>query len=207
LFSAGAGYTKNMISEIVIQNFKSYKNTTLKLAPLTLLVGANASGKSNAIEAIRFLSWLADGRRIDDILDSIQREDISIRGFSRDLIYDQASTPTLTLGCALTDSDEWKRLEISLNLEDGTEPSVITESIRSDTNPVPLYHREGVDQNDDRYIAVYYNNLKNGKNVSDNKVYLPLLYSPKQMLLPHLQYITNSLLYEHTHLSAYNREI
>jgi len=62
-----------MISAITIQNFKSYRNATLPLAPLTLLVGANASGKSNAIEAMRFLSWLAHGRRLDDILEKVQQ--------------------------------------------------------------------------------------------------------------------------------------
>ncbi len=53
-----------MLTSITIRNFKSYHEATLPLAPLTLLIGANASGKSNAIEAIRFLSWLARGQRL-----------------------------------------------------------------------------------------------------------------------------------------------
>jgi hypothetical protein len=61
-----------MIDQIKIQNFKSYQSATLKLAPLTMLIGANASGKSNAVEAIHFLSWLAAGRRLDDILQNVQ---------------------------------------------------------------------------------------------------------------------------------------
>jgi len=36
----------------------------LSLAPITFLIGANASGKSNALEAIRLLSWLAKGSRL-----------------------------------------------------------------------------------------------------------------------------------------------
>nr|WP_071822754.1 AAA family ATPase [Microcystis aeruginosa] len=36
-----------------------------------VLIGANASGKSNALEAIRLLSWLAKGSRLDDIGDKI----------------------------------------------------------------------------------------------------------------------------------------
>ena len=50
-------------TSITIKNFKSYKEATLPLSPLTLLIGANASGKSNAIEAFRFLSWVAGGER------------------------------------------------------------------------------------------------------------------------------------------------
>ena len=50
-----------MIQSFSIENFKSFRKATLPLAPLTLLIGANASGKSNAIEAIQLLSWLASG--------------------------------------------------------------------------------------------------------------------------------------------------
>ena len=47
-----------------IESFKSYRKATLKLAPLTVLIGANASGKSNAVEALRLLSWLAQGNKL-----------------------------------------------------------------------------------------------------------------------------------------------
>lgn len=57
-----------MLQSISIENFKSFRQATLPLAPLTLLIGANASGKSNAIEAMQLLSWLATGRRLGDIL-------------------------------------------------------------------------------------------------------------------------------------------
>ena len=54
-----------MLSSITIKNFKSYENAMLELSPLTVLIGANASGKSNAIEALRLLSWIAQGNRLD----------------------------------------------------------------------------------------------------------------------------------------------
>ena len=40
-----------MLSSVTIEGFKSYRKATL-----TVLIGANASGKSNAIEALRLLS-------------------------------------------------------------------------------------------------------------------------------------------------------
>lgn len=46
-----------MLTSVTIRNFKSYKEATLPLGPLTLLIGANASGKSNAVEALRLLYW------------------------------------------------------------------------------------------------------------------------------------------------------
>lgn len=44
-----------MLKQLDIQNFKSIDNTTLKLAPLTLLMGANSSGKSTVIQALMLL--------------------------------------------------------------------------------------------------------------------------------------------------------
>ena len=49
-----------MLESIYLKDFKSYRKATLPLVPLTLLIGANASGKSNAIEGLRLLSWLAE---------------------------------------------------------------------------------------------------------------------------------------------------
>ncbi|MBL8898952.1 MAG: AAA family ATPase [Planctomycetes bacterium] len=40
-----------MLQEIEIQRFKSFESVRLELAPLTLLVGPNASGKSNFFDA------------------------------------------------------------------------------------------------------------------------------------------------------------
>lgn len=42
-----------------IENFKSLGNITLNFKGLTILVGANSSGKSNCLEALRFLSIIS----------------------------------------------------------------------------------------------------------------------------------------------------
>ena len=67
-----------MFSEFRYEDFKSYREARFPLAPLTLLIGTNASGKSNALEGIRFLSWLSKGQRLDDALRSVQEDDITI---------------------------------------------------------------------------------------------------------------------------------
>lgn len=48
-----------MIEEFIIENFKSYNKAMLHIAPLSIIIGANASGKSNALEALRLLNWMA----------------------------------------------------------------------------------------------------------------------------------------------------
>ncbi len=63
-----------MLSSFSIANFKSYRQATLKLAPLTILIGANAAGKSNVVEGLRLLSWIAAGNRLASIRNALQEE-------------------------------------------------------------------------------------------------------------------------------------
>lgn len=44
-------YIKNM----TIKNFKSIEEAEIEFNPLTMIVGANASGKSNIINVFRFI--------------------------------------------------------------------------------------------------------------------------------------------------------
>ena len=44
-----------MITSLRLVNFKNFADETLHLGPFTLIVGANASGKSNIRDAFRFL--------------------------------------------------------------------------------------------------------------------------------------------------------
>ncbi len=69
-----------MLKSILIENFKSYKKQTLPLAPLTLMIGANASGKSNALEAFRFLSWLSQGQKLTVLKHRVDDSEQVLRG-------------------------------------------------------------------------------------------------------------------------------
>lgn len=79
-----------MIAAIGIKNFKSYHEAELKLSSLTVLIGANASGKSNAIEAIRLLKWLSQGEPLSLLSERIVGSGRGIRGKVIDL-YPHAS--------------------------------------------------------------------------------------------------------------------
>ena len=57
-----------MLKEIRMENWKSYQQSTLYLDPLTVLIGTNASGKSNALDAFQFLSRSVAGLPINTIL-------------------------------------------------------------------------------------------------------------------------------------------
>lgn len=150
-----------MLSQITIENFKSYRSAVLKLAPLTLLIGANASGKSNAIEAIRFLSWLAQGRRLDDISQSVRETDIHIRGTHRDVLFDQATSNLVKLGCSLSNSGDWKDFLITLQINPD-DIRVFDEEVKSDGTTVPLYYIKERSSQYSHEVQVAYNNFARG---------------------------------------------
>lgn len=58
-----------MIDRIVVENFKSLRRVDLKLGRMNLLIGANASGKSNFLDALRVLQGIGHGFTIGEILD------------------------------------------------------------------------------------------------------------------------------------------
>ncbi len=57
-----------VLLQVRLKNFKSFVDQTIELGPTTLLVGANASGKSNLLDAILFLQGLAQGLPVGEIL-------------------------------------------------------------------------------------------------------------------------------------------
>lgn len=61
-----------MIKEISLDNWKSYTKSTLFVDPLTFIIGINASGKSNLLDAFSCLSKLAQGRPTMEVVDGIR---------------------------------------------------------------------------------------------------------------------------------------
>ena len=57
-----------MITSLKLTNFKNFANETLRMGPFTVIVGANASGKSNIRDAFRFLHGIGRGYRLADII-------------------------------------------------------------------------------------------------------------------------------------------
>jgi predicted ATPase len=168
-----------MISSFHIGNFKSYRDARLPLAPLTLLIGANASGKSNAIEAIRLLSMLADGRRIDDVLSEIQSSDDVIRGTSMDLPR-QPGEPIM-LGCEL-EKMEWNQLEIALTVEVGGAGGAIGDEVISNQQGDTLYKLQRPPRPSESERFLWYNNFGSR---SGNQAIIPM--SSQQAFFTQLQ--------------------
>jgi predicted ATPase len=105
-----------MLTEFTLANFKSYRNSRLPLGSLTLLIGANAAGKSNALEGLRFLSWLAQGQKLSSIQYAVNSADPVVRGRVDDLCYRGESS--FRVGCCL-DLTEFNKLDIAISVLNG----------------------------------------------------------------------------------------
>ena len=62
-----------MITRILIENFKSLRKVDLSLGRTNLFIGANASGKSNFLEALRVLEGIGRGFTINETLNGKPR--------------------------------------------------------------------------------------------------------------------------------------
>jgi Predicted ATPase len=58
-----------MIKEIRFINWKSFRDAKVYIDPLNVLIGTNASGKSNIIDGIAFLNSAVQGRNLQAALD------------------------------------------------------------------------------------------------------------------------------------------
>ena len=81
----------NVIEVLHLHRFKNFKDATLTLGPFTILIGANASGKSNIRDAFLFLHGIGRGYSLAEILGEKyvggERVWSGIRGGVREVAY------------------------------------------------------------------------------------------------------------------------
>jgi energy-coupling factor transporter ATP-binding protein EcfA2 len=148
-----------MLESFGIKEFKSYRDASLRLAPLTVLIGANASGKSNAIEALRLLSWIAQGNKLGSIRYAVQEADRSVRGKVADLGF--RGSRFFSLSCNTT-YHEWNHFEIKIDLRDDDDLHIQDERLTGPTSSVPLYEVVSASHGTSSDIRVAYNNFARG---------------------------------------------
>ncbi|NEN90917.1 MAG: ATP-binding protein, partial [Okeania sp. SIO3H1] len=57
-----------MLKQITLENWKSFRHAELYIDPLTVLIGTNASGKSNVVDALDFLNSIMQGTSVEAVL-------------------------------------------------------------------------------------------------------------------------------------------
>ncbi|MCE2691910.1 MAG: AAA family ATPase [Rubrivivax sp.] len=149
-----------MLISFTLRDFKSFREAKLPLGPLTVLIGANAAGKSNAIEALRFLSWLAQGQKLTSIQYAVNSVDRVVRGRIEDLCHRDMTK--FSLGCR-TDDHHWNELEMQITVREG-ELHITGEHVGEIGENLPLYLMDRPSQGLSTDAGVAYNNFARGGN-------------------------------------------
>lgn len=126
-----------MLTKLRLERFKNFQNASLSLGPLTLLVGANASGKSNIRDAFRFFHGIARGYTLAEIIGQKYGEGgepqwRGIRGGTREAAYHDSSTLALEIALEIDDGEILftpvrYRIEVEPGAASG--PRVVAESL------------------------------------------------------------------------------
>lgn len=157
-----------MIKEVRFVNWKSFSNSTLYIDPLTILIGTNASGKSNLLDGFSLLNKLAWGK---DIGSSLGGDSISpgIRGG----IEWAARKPLnrFSLAVVVEGPDERTDFEYSIEIGTARRNELLSESLkrkkyrtnnRLDPSVVTIFSTDPVSDDMPGIVARLYNK-KSGK--------------------------------------------
>jgi predicted ATPase len=112
---------RTVFEHLTFTSFKSLQRAALPLSPFTLLVGANASGKSNVREAFRFLHGIARGYTLAEIvgekwIEGGVRVWTGVRGGSTHIAYKDASR--FSLRCNLREERRVYDYRIDIELRE-----------------------------------------------------------------------------------------
>jgi len=103
------------IEELRLTRFKSFRDAVLPLRDLTLLIGRNGSGKSNAIDGLQVLAKLAIGEDIRDAIEGSRREGPEVRGGARGCApFGEAG---FELGCRVRAGEQAFELDVTVQVE------------------------------------------------------------------------------------------
>jgi hypothetical protein len=169
-----------MLTSFHLKNFKSFKEDAfLPLGPLTVLIGANAAGKSNALEALRLLSWLAQGNKLSAIQHAVNQADKVVRGRVPDIF--RRGENKFTVGCTMDVKPDATTLLMELELR-SDDLHIVAERIGSG-NGISLYDMDQPSKGHSTEAGVAYNNFSRGGNkphipVSDQMAVFAQLDSP-----------------------------
>ena len=109
-----------MLKSLRLENFKGFKDAELSLGDLTVLVGTNASGKSNIRDAFRFLHGISRGYSIADIIGGKYEDGVQqwqgIRGGTKEIVYRVANSFAISISFSVDNGDQKSELKYFIQL-------------------------------------------------------------------------------------------
>ena len=137
-----------MITSIRLKNFKNFADETLRVGPFTILVGANASGKSNIRDAFRFLHGIGRGYTLAEIFGGKyggggQREWEPIRGAMNEITRFGQEAFSIEVGLKLSNGNASYLIEVSAGEKRPGEFRVVKEELKLESEPIYTAHGDG----------------------------------------------------------------
>ena len=131
-----------MITSIRLKNFKNFADETLRVGPFTLLVGANASGKSNIRDAFRFLSGIGRGYTLAEIFGGKREAGWEpIRGAMNEIIRFGQEAFSIEVGVDLNGKELYYSIEVGMDKKTGAF-KVLKEKLRTESVMIYTASRE-----------------------------------------------------------------
>lgn len=96
-----------MLTRLKLSNWKSFDQAELYIDPLTVLIGTNAGGKSNALDALEFLNRTATGLNLSACLAGDNNLD-PLRGGTEWAVRDQGSVFELSVNVRTEETTEFE---------------------------------------------------------------------------------------------------
>ena len=125
-----------MITSIRLVNFKNFADETLRVGPFTVIVGANASGKSNIRDAFRFLHGISRGYTLAEIIGGKYGADWKpIRGAANEIVRFGQAAFSIEVRMKLEDADVCYLIEVSSDKERPHEFRFTTEELTGVCKP------------------------------------------------------------------------
>ncbi|MCW5557207.1 MAG: AAA family ATPase [Verrucomicrobiae bacterium] len=155
------------IRKLKLTNFKNFRQAEISFGPVSILVGANATGKSNVRDALRFLHGIARGYNLAEIIgekygEGGQLQWSGIRGGTREVCF--GSENAFSVGVEINHKGRgeilgtWYSYEITVQCgANGSAPRVVKERLYNGDSIIfdshPQYEVPG--QDDPMHLAVW----------------------------------------------------
>ena len=138
-----------MITELRLRNWKSFFDATLFIDPITVIIGTNASGKSNIFDALKLLSALASPIDIMDIAKNV-------RGGAEGIIRRGEQMCNLTITMEGEKSSEQLIYEVALAFDEQRNIYIKDESLILATTKknLVMFERKELDEMNKSLVSV-----------------------------------------------------
>lgn len=193
-----------MIKKIKLNDWKSFITATLHIDPLTVLIGPNASGKSNALDALVFLNRIASGFSISNVLKGDSNLP-AIRGGLKWASRRPTKTFSLEVLCSSGDDSRTEflyQIEVQINAQEAVILSETLQRIKyrpkTTKNPykIWLFRTDNCDTKAPSITARLYNE-KMGKPVPSSRAHSILFQlstqKPRQEISEGVDIVINDL--------------